>query len=492
MDNSYITSFINNFARISKVKLFIIFIFGCQSTYAYSYFQKDTITLTLTPSKSDFNVIQKALENKSGRNLKIILKGNFKINKTLSTSRHNTIIEFAKNSSIRTSSSENGILGINHDNCIVKNGKFIGNGLSSKDFYSGFGIILLGSHNSKIINCVFESISGNNIFLYPSKNNKSCNNNQIKDNLFVNPSFNISKIGDESAILLGYSGEGYSHDNNLIEGNVINGGDKLKVGIGIVGHGKNNIIRNNTISNVIAYGILSYESANVGGTLLNTQILNNKISNVGEINNKRTSKGMGIYLMTAENSMISGNKLSNTLRNSDESETLGAGAISVSLSPNCVIKDNMIDNSYMYGITSDYSFRSKFINNTIRSTRKSGMYFVNMSEVDILNNKFYTIGDVVIKGIFENTSLQYIKDQMTSKNYVIRDTGNDFVIMNNIFYEPKDVLYFVGTPEDKEKKYPGNMVKNNIFKKNKIVGNKRQTKELVNFRLDKFGTNIID
>jgi hypothetical protein len=396
----------------------------------YSFGQpKDTLYITIEKSNDDTKTFQSALNQKQGKVLKItVKKANYSINNILTTSRSHTFILFEKGSTINFTNNRNTGFLISHDNFTLKNAYIKGNGKSAADFYSGYGILLSGVSNANILNNTFDAISGNGILFMPASSNKGCSNNIVRNNKFINHVFNISKNGDESAIMLGYSGKNYMHDNNVIEDNTISGNDVLKVGIGFISHGNNNIIRNNKISNCIAYGIITYESDIDGTTMNNTQIIGNEIRNIGEVGNNVTVKGMGIYLMTSNNATISDNKLYNTLRNSDKSETLSPGAISVSLSPGATVSNNYIDSSGMYGIISDYSFGSKFINNTVQNVKKSGVYFINMNDVLISDNTFRNIGEVVIKGYFENTSLQYIKDQLRGDKYKNIDTGNNFIV----------------------------------------------------------------
>jgi hypothetical protein len=233
-----------------------------------------------------------------------------------------------------------------------------------------------------------------------------------------------------------------------------------------------------------------YESKDKDTTLYNNLIKNNIICNIGEVNPKKTVKGMGIYLMKCSTSIVTGNRVYNTLRNSDETETLGAGAISISLSPNTIVSNNFVDGSYMYGLVSDYSFGSKFIKNTVQNTRKSGAYFMNMNDILVTGNTFKNIGAVVLRGYFEDTSLPYIKEQMSINKYKNINTGNNFRIVNNKFFTDKDVLYFIGTLGDKDGKFI-NKIRNNLVENNQIIGNPKKQEELIHFRQEVSGSNNI-
>lgn len=475
---------------MKNVIIFLIFIF---SNYLFGQ-SRDTVVVTITKSKAndDTNIFQDALNNNTGKFLKIIVKkGDYFISNTLTTKRSHTSVVFDKGSIVNFTNNRNTGFFVRHDNFTLQNAYIKGNGKSAVDFYTGYAVLLNGVANCNISNNTFDAISGNGVLFMPTSANKGSSNNIVRGNKFINHVFNISKNGDESAIMLGYSGKNYMHDNNLIENNTISGNDVLKVGIGFISHGNNNIIRNNKISNCIAYGIITYESDIDGTTMNNTQIIGNEIRNIGEVGNNVTVKGMGIYLMTSNNATISDNKLYNTLRNSDRSETLSPGAISVSLSPGATVSNNYIDGSGMYGIISDYSFGSKFVNNTIQNIKKSGAYFINMNDVKISDNTFRNIGEVVIKGYFENTSLQYIKDQLRGDKYRNIDTGNNFTVSNNKFYSDKDILYFVATDKDLSKKYIGNKLKNNTVQNNEIIGNSKTQDQLIHFRQETPAINLI-
>ncbi|HXH99846.1 MAG TPA: right-handed parallel beta-helix repeat-containing protein [Sphingobacteriaceae bacterium] len=449
------------------------------------------ITIAKSSAKDDTKVFQTALNEKRGSALKItVRKGVYKLNGGLSTARANTSITFEKGAVIYFSSNISAGISVQHNGFSLENAHIKGNSVSAKDFYTGYGVLLNGVSGCVIKNSAFEGISGNNILFYPKSNTIGCSDNLILNNSFIKPAFDLGGSGDESAIMLGYSGEGYQHNNNVIKGNVIDGGFKLKIGIGMISHGQNNLFENNTVNNCRHYGIMIYESKDKDTTLYNNIIKDNTIRNIGEVGSKKTVKGMGIYLMKSSNSSVKGNRVYNTLINSDETETLGAGAISISLSPDTRIDSNFIDGSYMYGIVSDYSFGSKFSDNVIQNTRKSGAYFINMNNVVVSGNTFRNIGAVAIKGYFENTSLPYIQEQMRIDTYKNINTGNNFRITRNKFYTDKEILYFTGTEKDKRGHYE-NKIRNNTVGKNKIFGNTKKLEELINFRQEVAGSNRI-
>lgn len=467
----------------STILLLLQFFF--QPSYAN---QKDTLTLTILPSNNDFSAIQNALNNKADAVLKIILKGNFYVDKTLETTRQNTLLQFTPGSSLHLLNKNSGGIVIAHNDCTVKGGTIIGNGISTTNFYKGFGILLSGVNNCTVQNMSFTKISGIAVFLSLA-GNKGCNEDQVLDNRITNSVMDLGGKGDEAGILLGYSGNGYFHRNNVIKGNYVDGNNILKIGIGIIGHGDGNSFLNNQVYNCRSYGIISYESTYTDVSLHRTYIIDNTIKNIGEVGARKTVKGMGIYLQKSMNSIVKGNKIYNTLRNSDQTESLGAGSISISGSVNTIVDDNFIDGSFMYGFTNDYSFGSTFTNNTVENIRKSGAYFMNVNNVKVANNTFRSIGEVVFKGYFQNTSLKSIKAQWKIDTYLNLTTGQNILIEDNKIYKPKDILYFTGSkPLNGES---GNKIKNNNFKNNTIYGISKKIPEMVNYREDVINSNRI-
>lgn len=454
--------------------------------------QTDTVNIRIFPSSDDYTTLKKAMENNTDSPLKITLsKGIYYMPQSISTSRNQIEIYFEKGAKmVFNNSNDSGFVVLN-DNFILDGAYLQGSGQPAKDLYSGFGILLKGVSNCTIKNSVFDKISGIGILVYPKNETIGSSFNKIIKNQFINPVFDMGGKSDESAILIGYSGKGYMHSNNEVRNNKVDCGYKLKIGIGLIGHGANNIFANNDVSNCRSYGILVYESIYNDTSLYGNKVWNNIVKNIGEINDQKTVKGMGIYFMKSYNSEVVGNKVYNTMNNSDETESLGPGAISLSLSQNSLIKDNFIDGSYMYGIVTDYSFGTKILNNTVQNIRKSGAYFINENDIVVSENIFRNIGQVVLKGYFENTSLPFILDQLVTNEYKYKQTGWNFMITGNKFYTDKDILYFTGTTAEQVKGNIVNEIGNNTFENNTIFNNIKPIKDLVVFKQEKTGTNKI-
>ena len=448
----------------------------------------DTVSIRLAPTQNCTQTIQNALAVSTKLPLKIILNGTFKVDRTLFTTKNHTIIEFTKGSKIIFSTNNNTGILLKNNYCTVKNGTIQGNGKSSPDFYSGCGVVIYATDHNNVLNMTFDQVSGHSIFMMYRE--KGCESNLISGNKIIHPVFSLALTGDEAGIFMGYSGDNYFHKDNIIENNTIDGDNILKIGIGLIGHGRNNIFRGNTVRNCLNYGIVAYESVYTDVSLSGTQILNNFIENIGEIGSRKTVKGMGIYLLKSGDSKISGNTVKNTMRNSDRSETLGSAAISVSISPNAIVENNIVDGSGMYGIEADYSSGSIFRNNQISNSSRSAAYFINMNDVLVENNTFKNSEAPMIKGYFQNTSLPHILEQLQTMRYKNEDTGRRFIIKNNIFYSNDYVLFFTGTLPDITKNDKGNLIRDNVFEKNVVITNDHAIKDRFFFREEVVGTNI--
>lgn len=459
---------------------FTIILFNfCSSKSIYNNlgtkYKNDTLIFTLNAKVNlSGNYFKSILNKKYNLPVKYIFrKGDYYINETLVIENDNVSFVFKKGARLINKSNQNGLILIKGNDYSLENLELIGNNISSKDMYGGFGVMLYGVNNAKIKNCKFKNISGVCIFLSRNNKGEGCEKALIENNNISFSAMNFSDYGDESGILLGYSGDNYFHKDNVIRNNIIDGNDRLKIGIGIIGHGDNNFIENNKISNCLAYGIVAYESDYTDKSLFRTRIIGNTIENIGEVENKKTKKGMGIYLMKSQNSFVLNNKIYNALRNSDQSETLGAGSISLNGAINTIVQGNEIDKSFMYGIVNAYAFNSSIEHNVIRNIRKSAIYLINVNDIEISENIIDSNNDVMIKGFFENTSTEYIKKMWKIEKYSNINTGNNIKVFNNTFIKPNEVLYFY-TNMNKGIEYKENLISNNYIYNNIIYIDKNE------------------
>jgi parallel beta-helix repeat protein len=422
-------------------------------------------------SKDDSKAMQDALNHVTAlRNKVIIPVGNYVISETLRTAFPSTHIVFEKGAKILLVNNKKGGILLMHDNSSVENGTFQGNGVLAGNMYTGFGVLLGGVSGCVVKNCKFSLISGCDIFLVRSKN-KGCTNCTIANNEIISP-VQPMVVPDMSAIIMGYSGTGYSHKNNLIINNVIDGSNTLGNGIAVMAHGSDNKIIGNHVKNCLRYGIISYETSYEDSTLTATSIIDNTVEQIGAKDGTTTNMGMGIYIMKTHYSIIRGNTITNVLRNADNTETLGRGAIAINGAVGCIIDSNTISNSNRYGIVCVYGFDTQIKYNKILGVKESGIYLRNTSGNSIEYNEFRDIGKLAIKGIFGSTGNPAYVGQGVLVKFRNRPTGSGIIINNNKFYTPsKDVIILSG---EGEKQSPGynNPMKDVLIQNNKLIGSR--------------------
>ncbi|MDB5024602.1 MAG: hypothetical protein JWP78_2357 [Mucilaginibacter sp.] len=422
-------------------------------------------------TQDDYNAISQAL-SASQTPVKILFPaGNYLISKPLITTHEGIVFLFEKDAQIVIPDNKTGGIVLRNNNCSVINAHISGNGQSATLIKEGFGILLAGVSNCKVLNCSFKQISGINILLI-NQGKQGCSNCVINGNNISYPAFNRNIIQDASGIMLGYSGTGYFHTNNLISNNIIDANQTLAHGIALITHGMNNSIIKNHVKNCLRYGIVSYESNYENYTLMRTNIFHNVIENIGNPNGKSSPYGMGIYLMSSHNSIVKGNKVTNCLINTDNSETLPSGAIALNGSTFCTIDSNIVNYSHRYGIVCSMSFNSKITNNLIDSTSESGIYLINTNGNLIKNNVIRNVGNLSIKGFFESTAKPNLSANMTLKKYKNLSTGQGIEITKNkIYSNSAHIIYMTGEDADVKSNNPGNEIKSISIHDNTFIGN---------------------
>lgn len=304
-----------------------------------------------------------------------------KFAKTRISSTFNAKIKMLNNKTLFTTSK---------DYCGFFNIEAEGNGEKADNPYSGCGIKILGSKKVDVVECKFTDFSGHNIFLSYS-NEKGCRScNILRNECIVTK--DIERFDDCSAIMIGYSGDKYFHKANIIEYNVIHGGNQnFKIGIGLIGHGMLNKIRNNQVEACEEYGILLYESSYVDFTLHSNEVCSNSVQKIGAKEGRTTHKGMGIYLQKSHRTIVKNNHCVDTLINSDSSETLSRGAIAIAGSNGCSFSENLIHNSGKHGLVVASSYGLK--------VERLQLFGVNGQGIRILDSSKIKFEDVYGRGI---------------------------------------------------------------------------------------------
>ncbi|TWR28000.1 hypothetical protein FPZ42_01930 [Mucilaginibacter achroorhodeus] len=456
---------------------------------------QDTVTVNVKTAGAkgdgatdDFDAINKVLKTNQGPLKMYFPAGRYRITRTLTTTYPGTVFTFDKGARLVIAGNLNGGIKIANDYCDVRNGYIEGNGQTAdNDPNHGFGVMLFGASHCKIVNTTFDKVSGNNIAVYHN-NTQGSSYNLIKNNTLINPAYSRLKNIDAGGIMLGYSGDNYFHTYNVVEGNTVDGNGVLAIGVGIIGHGKNNTFKNNVIKNCLRYGIIAYNHVYTTMTLQSTSILYNKVSNIGNVNSSEPW-GMGIYLMQSHYSKVIGNTVSNTLLNTDNSNILPPGAISLNGCISSLVKDNSILNSQKFGIAISQSYNTNITNNIIDGVKKSGLYILNTSFNSITGNTIKNIGEYAVLGAFYYTGLPAF-NYFNVEKYKRIVTGDSITISNNKFYCNSDKVFNIqGDNADPTKNNPGTLFRNSTITNNTFYRPSSSQDFMI---LNKFDKNTIN
>ncbi len=192
---------------------------------------------------------------------------------------------------------------------------------------------------------------------------------------------------------------------------------------------KKNRIIGNTIVGSLNYGILVYNYSNgtppVVNNIYDTLIEGNAIEEVyGFYNNPATGNkdyGAGIYVLSAERTIVVGNTVRDVCKNTNGSSLTPAG-ISINATSKAVVEANIIDTSAWYGIfvvdtlqlgsgasqaSSSYVPDGFVIvkGNSIRGTSRHGVYIQNKHKVKCLGNTIDTVSTASMSGIVTESTL---------------------------------------------------------------------------------------
>jgi parallel beta-helix repeat protein len=423
-------------------------------------------------SSDDYAAITQVLSQGNGPVKVYFPAGNYLILKALVTTHDGTVFSFSSNAKlIIPANNLDGGIQLKNNNCKVIGANILGNGVSSTDIVRGYGILLFGVSNCRVLNCTFDKVSGINIFLLNNGTN-GCKQCTIKGNTITEPAFDRKIVQDAAGIMAGYSGTGYFHENNLIANNTVDGNETLAHGIAFITHAKGNTITRNTVKNCLRYGIVAYESSYEDFKLQNTTITYNDVENIGTPNAGPSPYGMGIYLMKSHYSIVRSNKVNNCNLNTDNSETLPSGSIAINGATYCTVDGNVITNAHRYGIAISMAFHSNITNNTIDHSGESGIYLINTAFNVIKGNTIKNVTAYGIKGLFGNLSRPNYAAQMKIPDYQNLSTGQGVEITRNKIYSSSaTIIRLYGEDPDPKTNYNGNRINNMYIHGNTIIGN---------------------
>lgn len=285
------------------------------------------------------------------------------------------------------------LYGVSVSNVTIENLSLQGSSATTNT-YNGACIWAESCSNWTIQNCIFLNYMASAIFL-----------NKSSDILVYNNKFNGSP-GAAGDVTMWRTSVGHKIINN----NMTSGSDTAIVlqTIDDADASSNNIIEGNEIANCTRYGIVVYNSLETKtGTLYRTRIINNIIYNIiGSVTNPSVGNaktyGAGIYVLSAEGTLISGNYIALTNQQTN-STSLSPGCIGVNATSNATVSNNQILSGYYYGIIISDALQqgegsgkgsSSYIpnaytlvdGNTINSCQRDGIYIVNKHNVKISNN----------------------------------------------------------------------------------------------------------
>ena len=245
-----------------------------------------------------------------------------------------------------------------------------------------------------ISGCLFEGYKASAVFLNKSSNFK-----------IVHNTFN-GAAGAAGDVTMWRSCSG-----NVVSENTMTSGSDTAIVLQTIDDADNsvdNVISYNRIANCTRYGIVVYNSLErKTGSLLRTRIVGNSIDTIyGSVTNPSAGNaktyGAGIYVLSAEGVVVSGNTVSRCNLETDSS-TLSPGCIGVNATSNAVISDNVVTAGGYHGI---------FVSDALQQGAGNGAG----------SAAYRPIGGVVISG---NTATQCTRDGIHVENkHSVKLIGN--------------------------------------------------------------------
>jgi parallel beta-helix repeat protein len=448
--------------RFLKIIFFIAFtLLNFSLSWSQSIVLK-TKGIQANDKNDDSDAINKLIYNQKGDSLIIIFdKGEYILNTPLRIEKPVQLI-LSKETVLKVNNDVGGIL-VFASHFSISGGKIICRNTNQPDYNKGFGILMQGVEYCSISNITIIDFMTTGIIMIPN-GKKGCSYNKISNNKLESTDISGLAFIDKSAIMLGYSGYGYSHDNNIIENNTVEGNYAIHHGIALIGHGKNNLVKSNNISHCASYGIVLYEilSDSVDFTMVDNQIIDNQISFIGNKKAGESDKGMGIYLMKTSGTLVMSNTISNVLDNNGPDESLPPGGIALNTSLNCIIQENKISQSNKYGLAAVYAKNLVIINNHISTTGYQPIYIIYSNDVSIVKNNLSSIGKETVKLKFGNTiDVGLSKDSFKDGFYNLETGKNIFLDDNTINVQNAKNIVYLDCPANKR-----------VFLKLSIINNK--------------------
>lgn len=217
------------------------------------------------------------------------------------------------------------------------------------------------------------------------------------------------------------------------------------------------VIRGNHVKGQTAYGIVLYNNI-LPAVLRDCLIVNNLVTDIsGSRNSPDQRYGAGIYLVSAERCLVSGNVVRRTNTNTAV-EMLTPGAIGINACGTCTIVGNTIDDVTWSGIyvADDNNSEDRgglvIANNQISRTGRDGIKILNYRRrVSITGNVISEVLATYIGIYATNPSFSNARDWVISHNVVRGGTGGNMsagINIDNVDYlhiEGNEVANVIGT-----------------------------------------------
>jgi hypothetical protein len=307
-------------------------------------------------------------------------------------------------------------------------------GTNTSSLYDGYGFVITGSPSSSVKDCRVTGHRRGGVALFDS-NHCIIEGNWISDSVVApGPGISASQAGCDI-----YLGGDCSY--NIIRGNQCLKGAGFGIGIqtlttpaeaaqGKFDHADFNVISNNIVRDQHLYGIFLY-IFNGGDSVAHTTVESNTVENITGLipeEGGAYNYGAGIYIQTAEDTVIRGNQIANTVTRSAKGVRPGLNNVPASIGisgvSNCLVADNAINTSNYWGIaviqaTAKTGQGVIITGNQVQDTQQTSLYLLDVVGATVSNNRFTAAAAGNAHGIFiRQATLRQSQDFIVTGNRV--------------------------------------------------------------------------
>nr|WP_245196711.1 right-handed parallel beta-helix repeat-containing protein [Sphingomonas jejuensis] len=354
----------------------------------------------------------------------------YRLTRTLATARAGQRLcgEGARSHLVQTGSGENAtVLALAHDHASVVDMR-ITPGTATQVLNEGWGVTIAGVRHCMVARCRFDGMRRGGVLLLDGA---AC---LVHDNSFTDSV--VPADGNTLQQNMGYdiliAG---SSSHNVVRDNLCVSGCGTGIGCQTVADGKTqtgNVIRSNVIRDHPCYGIMVYLSGSKGG-IRGIVVAGNTIDRIsGSVRTPERTifYGAGIYIQTANDFLIEGNRLSatNTDRRLPMSGSAVPAAIAVSGYGNGIVANNMIRDCWDGVASIQTTVRvpdgegTLITGNVISDCDRTGINLSDCAAASVCSNRLTARGDAAMHGIFvRRTSAAARMGEFIISDNVVRD-----------------------------------------------------------------------